>query len=158
MSEVKSEDKTFGVALFIMGFFAYAPYEMFWWFNTPGPYLMFSAIILFMGLFLYLVYSKRTDNLMLLSPLGLVLFYFGISCVQKFISWKTDAGFEITDISMLMVFIFPFIAAKQIEKIRKEGVGNTPVFNFFIFEFKYLLSIVGIWILYYTYLFIMISL
>lgn len=158
MSEVKSEDKTYLYAVLIMGLFAYAPYEIFWWFNTPGPYLVFSATILFIGLFLYLVFSKKTNNFMLLSPLGLVLFYFGISCVQKFISWKTNAGFEITDISMLMVFIFPFIAGKQIEKIRNEGVGNTTIFNFFNLEFKYLMSIIGIWILYYTYLFIMISL
>lgn len=154
MSE-KSEDKIFVIAVVFMGLFAYAPYEMFWWFNTPKPYLMFSVTVLLIGLLFYLVFSKKLDSFMSLSPLGLIVFYFGISCVQKFISWKTDAGFEVTDISMLMVFIFPFIAAKKIEKIKNEGLRNTTIFDFFNFEFKYLLSIIGIWILYGIYLFIM---
>jgi hypothetical protein len=156
MSEEIKNDKTYLYYVLFLGLFAYAPYEMFWWFNTPKPYLIFSSIVFILGLFSFIFYSRKTGPY-LLGPFGLILFYFGISLLQKFISWKTNAGFEITDISMLMVFIFPFIGANKIEKIKNTGIGNNAFFGFVSSEFYYLLSIIGIWIIYAIYLFLMTS-
>lgn len=154
--EIKN-DKTYLYSVLLLGLFAYAPYEIFWWFNTPKPYLIFSAIIFILGLFCFGFYSRKNGPY-LQGPFGLILFYFGISLFQKFISWKTNAGFEITDISMLMVFIFPFIAGKKIEEIKNTGIGENAFFGFVKSEFYYLLTIIGIWITYAIYLFLMTSL